>query len=213
VHIRPPYDGYAEVDYLQFRAGAAFRTVRAIAGVLTWPLVLPLALVSRWSMYVFQTCSELLALVPYAFGLIVRYEFYRFTLERCGANVVIGFGTVFNYREIRVGSNVLIGRYNVIHHCDFGDYVLTGERCTFLSGARQHNFRDPDQPMALQAGRLKHIVVERDVWIGSHSIVMENVGEGSIVGAGCIVSKPIPPRTIARMPQPALTPRFADDAQ
>jgi acetyltransferase-like isoleucine patch superfamily enzyme len=210
VHIRPPYDGYAEVDYLQFRAGPLFRAARAIAGVLTWPIVLPLALLSRGSMYVFQTCSELLALVPYVFGLIVRYEFYRFALESCGTNVVIGFGTVFNYREVRVGSNVLIGRYNVIHHCDFGDYVLTGERCTFLSGAKQHNFRGRDTPMALQAGQLKHIVVARDVWIGSHSVVMESVGEGSIVGAGSIVAKPIPPNTIAKMPPLALSPRFPD---
>jgi acetyltransferase-like isoleucine patch superfamily enzyme len=210
VHIRPPYDSYADVDYLQFRAGPLFRTVRAIAGALTWPLVLPLALASRWSWYVFQTCSELLALVPYAFGLIVRYEFYRFALEHCGSNVVIGFGTVFNYREIRVGSNVLIGRYNVVHHCDFGDYVLTGERCTFLSGSKQHNFRDRDTPMALQAGRLKHIVVERDVWIGSHAVVMANVGEGSVVGAGCVVAQPIPARSIAKMPAPTLSPRFPD---
>jgi acetyltransferase-like isoleucine patch superfamily enzyme len=210
VHIRPPYDRYAEVDYLQFRAGPLFRWARAIAGVLTWPLVLPLAFVSRWSMFIFQTASELFALLPYAFGLIVRYEFYRFALESCGSNVVIGFGTVFNYREVRIGSHVLIGRYNVVHHCDFGDYVLTGERCTFLSGAKQHNFRGRDLPMALQAGQLKHIVVGRDTWIGSHSVVMENVGEGSIVGAGCVVAKPVPPGSIARMPALTLSPRFSD---
>jgi acetyltransferase-like isoleucine patch superfamily enzyme len=210
MHIRPPRDAYAPVDYLQFRAGTGFRIASALAGALAWPVVLPLALISRWSNYAFQTCSELLALVPYAFGIIMRYEFYRFTLESCGRNVVIGFGTVFNYREIRVGSNVLIGRYNVVHHCDFGDYVLTGERCTFLSGSRQHNFADRTRPMALQAGQLKHIQIGRDVWVGSHSVVMESVGDGSIVGAGSIVAKPVPEETIVRMPSINYMPRFRD---
>jgi acetyltransferase-like isoleucine patch superfamily enzyme len=188
---------YAEVDYLQFRQGPALRIARAIAGALTWPLVFPLILVSRLSDMVFRTASELLSLVPYLLGVIVRGEFYRFTLRRCGTNVTVEFGSVFIYRDVAVGNHVLIGRYNVIHHCDLGSYVLTGERCTFLSGSRQHNFGRTDIPMALQGGKKKRIVIGDDCWIGAHAVIMEDVGRGAIVGAGAIVVQPIPDFTVA----------------
>lgn len=42
------------------------------------------------------------------------------------------------------------------------------------------------------------IVIEDDVWIGDHSIILSGVriGQGAIVGAGSIVSKNIPPYAI-----------------
>ena len=71
---------------------------------------------------------------------------------------MIGFGTVFIYRDIEIGDNVLIGMYNTIHHCDFGSYVLTAEGCRFLSGSRYHHFDRTDVPMALQGGSLNRIL-------------------------------------------------------
>ena len=129
--------------------------------------------------------------MPYFPGIVMRYEFYRFALARCGRNVVFEFGTVFIYSDVEIGSNVLVGRYNVIHHCDVRDYSLIGERCTFLSGSRQHSYQRLDLPMALQGGNKKRISVGPDCWIGSHSIVMDNVGEGAIVGAGSVIGKPV----------------------
>ena len=105
-------------------------------------------------------------------GVIVRGEFYRFALKRCGRNVVVEFGTVFIYRDVSVGSNVLIGRYNTIHHCDFGDYVLTAEGCAFLSGSRYHRHEALDTPMALQGGEKKRITIGDDCWIGARAVVM-----------------------------------------
>ena len=104
-----------------------------IAAVLTWPIVWPMAMLARRSDFAFRTCSELLAVIPYVFGIIIRGEFYRWTLRQMGDNVAIGFGTIFFYRDVAIGSNVLIGNYNVIHHCDFGSYVLTADHCQFLT--------------------------------------------------------------------------------
>lgn len=188
-------DQYSEVRYQQFQGGAGSR-VRALLGILTWPLTGPLGWLSRVSPTFFRTASELLALVPYVFGIILRQEFYRFALEHCGRNVFIEFGTVFIHRDVRIGDNVLIGRYNIVHHCDFGDYVLTGERCTFLSGSRQHAFERTDIPMALQGGQMKCISIGRDSWIASHALVMDDVGEGAVVGAASVVTRPVPVRAI-----------------
>ena len=184
-------DRYSDIDYHQFTQSTGLRIAMRVAGVLTWPVVLPLALLARLSDFVFVTCSQLLAMVPYLLGTIMRYEFYWLTLERCGRNVMIGFGTVFIYRDIRIGDNVLVGMYNTVHHCDFGSYVLTAEGCRFLSGSQYHNFERTDVPMALQGGKLKRISIDDDCWIGANAVVMESLGKGSIVAAGAVVTDPV----------------------
>lgn len=189
-------DSDTEVRYHQFEPSTGLRAAMAIAGLLTWPVTLPLALASRLSDFVFATCSQFFALFPYVFGVIVRYEFYRFALRRCGRNVHVGFGTYFLYSDVEVGDNVLIGSFNVVHHCDFGSYVLTAERCTFLSGARYHEYARTDVPMALQGGRLRRITIGDDCWIGAHAVVMAEIGQGAVVGAGSVVTRPVEPYTI-----------------
>ena len=187
---------YTEIEYHQFNQSRGMRVAFGLAGVLTWPLTIPLALLSRLSDIVFVTCSQFFALFPYVVGTIFRYEFYRFSLTHCGRNVFIGFGTVFLYRDISIGDNVLIGMYNVVHHCDFGSYVLTAEGCKFLSGSRYHNSEKIDVPMALQGGKIKRIRIEDDVWLGVNSVVMDDIASGSIVAAGSVVTKPVGPRTV-----------------
>ena len=180
-------DHYTDIEYHQFSQSNVLRISIAAVGILTWPLVLPLALISRTSDFIFVTCSQILALMPYILGSIMRYEFYRFTLRSCGKNVMIGFGTVFTYRDVEVGDNVLIGMYNTIHHVDFGSYVLTAEGCRFLSGAKYHNFDRTDIPMALQGGRLRRISIGDDVWVGANAVVMNDLERGCVVAAGSVV--------------------------
>jgi len=183
---------YSDVEYLQYRSRRWIEVARAIVGILTWPVVWPVAMLSRTSDMVFRTVSEMLSLIPYIFGVVVRAEFYRFALRHCGRNVVIEFGTVFIYRDVSIGDNVTINRYSVIHHCDIGSYALVGEHAVLLSGSRQHDIDRTDIPMALQQGRKKRIALGDDCWIGAHSVVMEDVGRGAVVGAGAIVNKPVP---------------------
>jgi len=187
---------YTEIEYHQFNQSRGMRMAFGIAGVLTWPLTIPLALLSRLSDFVFVTCSQFFAVFPFAVGTVFRYEFYRFSLTHCGRNVNIGFGTVFIYRDISIGDNVLIGMYNVVHHCDFGSYVLTAEGCRFLSGSKYHNSESVDVPMALQGGKIKRIRIGDDVWLGVNSVVMDDVGSGAIVAAGAVVTQPVEPRTV-----------------
>ena len=187
---------YQEAHYLQFSKTRLFRVAESAAGMLTWPLLWPLAKLSRRSGILFRTMAELLSVVPYLMGTIARYEFYRFALDSCGKNVLIEFGCVFIYPNVRVGNNVLIGRYSIVHHCDIHDYSLIGERCTFLSGSKQHRMERLDVPMALQGGMKKRISVGPDSWIGSHAVVLESVAGGAVVGAGAVVTKPVEANTI-----------------
>jgi acetyltransferase-like isoleucine patch superfamily enzyme len=185
-----------DVEYEQFAPSTPLRVGMRLAGYLLWPLVLPLALAARASDSVFRCLAELVALAPYGLGTVLRYEFYRWTLRRCGENVVIGFGTVFLYRDVEIGDHVLVGMYSTIHHCDFGSYVVAAEGCRFLSGSRYHNFDRTDVPMAVQGGKLRRVRVGDDCWIGANAIVMRDVGPGSIVGAGAVVTAPVEPYTV-----------------
>lgn len=184
-------DAYFDVSYLQFNKSRGMRIFEKIAGVLTWPVVLPLALISRLSDLAFRTISEILSIVPYVFGIVMRYEFYRFALAKVGKNVQFEFGAILIEPDISLGDNVLIGRFCIIHHCDFGSDILVGERCTFLSGSRQHSCDRTDIPMTMQGGKKKRIRIESDAWIGSHSVVMDSVCYGSIVAAGSVVTKKV----------------------
>ena len=192
-----PLDQYREMDYFQFTMGPRARLVMSVVGVLFWPLVLPCAVLSKLSAVLFRTFSEMLAQVPYFPGVIVRYEFYRFALAGCGKNVVIESGSIFTESSASLGSNVLIGRYCIVHDCQIGNDVLIGERCTFLAGSKQHSFARADVPMSQQGGSKKRIGIGNDCWIGSHSLIADDVGTGSVVAGGSVVLKPIPARAIA----------------
>lgn len=189
-------DQYVETEYLQFSSTRTFRWSMSVLGLLVWPLAIPLALLSRLSDIVFRTCSELLSLLPYFPGVIVRYEFYRFALARCGKNVLVEFGAIFIHRDVDIGSNVLIGRYSIVHHVRIGNDVLIGERCTLLSGSRQHRYARVDMPINRQGGAKRRIVIDDDCWLGSHAVVMNDIGRGAIVAAGAVVLRQVAPLTI-----------------
>jgi acetyltransferase-like isoleucine patch superfamily enzyme len=191
-----PGPAYEEVVYQQFSPSPRMRVALAVLAAAVTPLAWPLAVLTRRSGLLFRSASEALSLVPYAVGVVLRGQFYRYALRQCGRNLVVEFGAVFVYPEVSVGDNVLIGRYTIVHHCDIGDYALIGERCTFLSGSRQHRFTRTDLPMALQGGQRRRIGVGRDTWIGSHSVVMDDVGEGSVVAAASVVTAPVAPGSV-----------------
>ena len=195
VEIR--YDKYSHIEYNMFKPSKLLKFFMVLAKLIAFPFVVPFILIAKISPKSgFKSISELLSIIPFVIGEIVRYDFYKFTLRSCGKNVFISFGAVFYYPEICIGNNVVIGMYNTIHHCDFGSHVMTAEGCRFLSGSKYHNFGRTDIPMTEQGGELKRIQIEDDVWIGSNSVIMEKVSKGSIVGAGSVVNKPVEPFSI-----------------
>jgi len=188
--------GYTPVRYTQFEQSKGLRLLLRLCGWALLPLVWPLVLFAKISEECFRTAGELIKDVPFAIGILMRGEFYRRTLKRCGKNIVIGSGTVFSYPDVSVGDNVLIGMYNIIHFCDFGSNVMVADHCQFLSGSKYHNFDRVDVPMCRQGGYLRRIQIADDCWIGAGAIVMASVGTGSIVGAGSIVTREVEPYSV-----------------
>jgi len=80
---------------------------------------------------------------------------------------------------------------------DIGDNVIIGPMSVIR--AANHKFDDPNVPIRAQGHRGGHIKIEDDVWLGAHVIVLPNVtvGRSSVVGAGSVVTKDIPPYSVA----------------
>lgn len=192
--IEITHDEYREISYRMFDQSSALTILMKISQILFFPFMLPFILLAKASPATgFRAISEFLSLIPFTIGEICRYDFYKYSLRNCGNNVFIGFGTVFYYPEISIGNNVLIGMYNTIHHCDFGNDVMSGEGCRFLSGSKYHNFSRKDIPMTQQGGKLKRISIGNDVWIGTNAVIMEDIGDGCVIGAGSVVTGKIEP--------------------
>lgn len=157
-----------------------------------WLGTLPFLWLARTVPYVLV--SQAIAMVPLRYGEYVRYAFYKRTLAACGENVTIGMGTVISYRDITLGNNVWIDGFGNLGHVDIGDYVLMARNCHVFEGAYGHPIDRTDIPIIQQPGDgIPHrIRVGPDVWIGSGAIVMADVGKGCVVGAGSVVTRPVP---------------------
>lgn len=146
----------------------------------------------RLGVFSFFTSSRLLALAPGAFGIRVRRYWYRGTLARCGEDLVVEWLTALKTADARIGSRVSIGSMCWIAEVEIGDDVMIGSRVAIQGGNRQHGFDRLDVPMNQQPGQLLTVVIGRDVWIGTGATVMADVAEGTIVGAGAVVTSTFP---------------------
>jgi len=81
--------------------------------------------------------------------------------------------------------------------------VKIGKRCLIAahSGifANNHNYTDPFKYIADQGVTCKGITIEDDCWLGHAVTVVDGItiGKGSVIGAGAVVTKDIPPYSIA----------------
>lgn len=191
------YDKYTEVEYSRFNRTKVQDILLKAAGWISVPFIFPLVLIAKISPETgFKAISEVLSLLPSTIGLRPRYEFYRRTLRSCGEEVIIYFGVVFTYSKINLGSYITINRNTSLQHCDIGDNVMIGEGVQLLSGPYIHNFSRTDIPMNRQGGKLRRIRVGNDVFIGSNSVIMADIGDGAVVGAGSVVTKRVEPYSI-----------------
>jgi acetyltransferase-like isoleucine patch superfamily enzyme len=159
---------------------------------------------------VFKACSELLSLVPGKPGIFLRRGFYRMCLEACALDCHIGFGTILAHPQVRIGRNVYIG-----HGCSLGkviieDDVAIGSNVDILSGRHQHGFSDPRRPIRDQVGVFQAIRIGRNVWIGNSAILMADIEDDCVIGAGSVVVRPIPARSVAAG-NPATVKRSRDE--
>jgi virginiamycin A acetyltransferase len=145
----------------------------------------------------FHHASQWLSLLPGYPGIYARREFYRLTLAACSADCQLSFGTVISHPGTRIGRRVYVGLHGNLGLCEIGDDVLFGSDVHILSGTRQHAFDDPDRPINQQGGHFEQVRIGPDTWIGNGARVMADVGARCVIGAGAVVTRPIPDGSVA----------------
>jgi acetyltransferase-like isoleucine patch superfamily enzyme len=101
---------------------------------------------------------------------------------------------------IRIGDSVGINPFTVIYGhggVHIGNKVLIATSCVLIPA--NHNFDRLDVPIQDQGLTCQGITVEDDVWLAARVTVLDGVtiGQGSVVGAGAVVTKSLPPYSIA----------------
>jgi acetyltransferase-like isoleucine patch superfamily enzyme len=146
----------------------------------------------------FLSASESIARIPGMRGVYLRQAFYRKTLASCGRDVYFGWQSVFSMAEARVGEGVYIGRFCSIGFAEIGDDVMLADGVQILSGGHEHaNRAAPHETMREKAQTYQRVHIGRGAWIGAHAVVMTDVGDNAIVGAGAVVNRPIPAECVA----------------
>lgn len=103
---------------------------------------------------------------------------------------------------IKIGNNVGISSSSIWAHksITIGNNVTIGANCTIVdSDCHSLDHRHRGKPVDLEYKIDLPIVIEDDVLIGAQSIILKGVtiGERSVIGAGSVVTKNIPPDVIA----------------
>jgi virginiamycin A acetyltransferase len=136
--------------------------------------------------------TQTLSLLPGVSGRYLRVAFLRCVLAHCDPSAAIEFGTIFSQAGTRIGRDVYIGPRCHIGLADIERDVLIGAAVHIPSGANTHGTEELDVPLREQGGHRTMVRVGRNSWIGSAAIVMADVGEQTIVGAGSVVTKALP---------------------
>jgi len=168
--------------------------------------------------------EELIRFVPGVTGLLARRMLWGGRAAARGKQLIIEPGVILEgHKNIHFGDNVMLFRSSRVYaqngRCTFGNWVAVGSNTAinatdggevvigndvmiaangFLH-ASNHEFAEPGTLIRLQGHRAGRIVVGNDVWIGANVTILPGVtiGDHSVIGAGSVVTRDIPPRSIA----------------
>jgi acetyltransferase-like isoleucine patch superfamily enzyme len=115
-------------------------------------------------------------------GVQFRRDFYCEILGN--GEVVIGDGCVFTEQtSVKCSTRIEIG-----DGCLFGHVLIADGN---------HRFRDPSVPFLGQGYDFRRIRIGRGAVVLSMCTILNDVGERAVIGAGSVVTRPIPPYSLA----------------
>lgn len=157
--------------------------------------------------------------MPNILQAVLRRLAVRENVEH-GANLHVGPGSViWAPKNLRLGRDVYIGKHVTLQVDGIvGDGVLFANGSGVV-GKRDHDFTQVG--VAVRNARWvgdfpdlsDHTVIGSDVWIGFNAVVYSGVavGDSSIVAAGSVVTKDVPPNSIvAGVPAVVTRNRFSE---
>ncbi len=166
-------------------------------------------------MQLLKILSTLFKVFKRIFMLLYKYRFKK--IEK---NVIFNPFDNFSFQNISIESDVYIGPGATFNASKSGitikSKVMFGPNVTIMGG--DHNTTTIGKYMFDIKDKLPEndqpVIIQKDVWVGANAIILKGVtiGYGSIVAAGSIVTKSIPPFTIvAGIPAKVIKNRFSDE--
>ena len=141
--------------------------------------------------------TQVLALVPGLPGQYLRRAFLQHTIEYCDPSAVIEFGTILSSTATRIECDAYIGPRCHLGSTTIGAGALVAAGVHIPSGGHIHGVDDPTRPIREQRGTRLRVCIGPGAWIGSAAVVMADVGAHTVVGAGAVVTRPLPPYAVA----------------
>ncbi len=132
----------------------------------------------------------------------MRYERYRFEEQKrkfaeCGEGVYISpHAVIWGESNVKLGSHVVVHSFT---HMFGAGGITVGDRTQISALCSITSLSHPEEPAKrglLVAGTVS---IGNDVWIGTAAVILPgvNIGDGSIIGAGSVVTKDIPSYSVA----------------
>jgi acetyltransferase-like isoleucine patch superfamily enzyme len=189
-------------------------SARGVALVVMLPAMVSFAIRSRLigRPRALEGTVQWLALLPGVWGQYLRRAFLSRAIEACAPSATVCFGVLFSHPGARVDADAYVGPYSVLGWTHIGPGALLGTGVLVPSGRHTHGTADPDTPPRDQPGTLRLIRIGDGAWIGNGAVVMADVGRHAIVGAGAVVTRPIPDGVVAAgVPARVIRPRGVED--
>lgn len=173
--------------------------IKPIVQGLTLLLTLPFAAIAGFGRFTgaFQTCGQLVSLVPGLPGDYLRVSYYSLTLHKCSLHSRVSFGSFFAHSSATVGKGVYIGSYCVLGMCEIGERTQIASHVQILSGKHQHARDGDSRIVGASEEQFKPVSIGADCWIGASAIVMADIGPGTTIGAGSVVTRAVPANAVA----------------
>jgi acetyltransferase-like isoleucine patch superfamily enzyme len=146
----------------------------------------------------FLGLTERLARCPGYWGVYLRAATYGLVLRSCAQDVQIGFGTVFSRPVAVLREHVYVGRYCSLGWVEIERDVMLADFVAIPSGRHTHQVAgDTRTPPRLGENRYQPVRVGEGSWVGTGAVVLAEVGRYCVIGAGAVVTKPIPDFSVA----------------
>jgi acetyltransferase-like isoleucine patch superfamily enzyme len=177
--------------------------LKSLAHAMAWVIVTP-----SWISYAIRRplmgadralegSTQLLALVPGVVGDYIRRAFLRRVLSFCASTATVQYGTIFSQAGARLDANVYVGPGCHLGLVHLERDVLLAAGVHVPSGGATHGVAELDRPIREQPGQRRMVTIGEGTWIGSAAVVLADVGRHCVVGAGAVVTRPLPDFAVA----------------
>lgn len=162
----------------------------------TFPIGLFFAALAKMKIFEYKNIAICVSIVPTKVGNVIRWWFYKLTLKHLGEKFSIYWLSYIVYPSVEIGNRVTIEEKCVISSCNIGDNVILAANVSIMSGKNHHDVDDLSNTFYDSVAKFKTVILEDNLWIGTHAVIMEDISNGTVVGAGSVVTKKFEPNSI-----------------